>query len=85
MKTFTIMAIVMLTGMMAMGQARINAVTESRLKQTVPAVTVDNPALPLQVPSAVPHSKSALETTIGGSRYDMQTNQAISNRIFLFL
>jgi hypothetical protein len=84
MKTFTIGILVICMGMMAMGQSRMNAASESRLKRSVPAVTADFTGLPLQVNSVVPHSKSALETTLGGSRYDMQTNQAISNRICLF-
>ena len=84
MKTLSIAAIIMIMGIMTMGQSRISAAVESRVRQNAPAVPADDMVLPLRVSSGAPLSKPAMEVQIGGSRYDMQTNQAISNRICLF-
>jgi len=61
------------TVLLAAGQARMSKESESRLHAKIPAISTDIPVLPLQPPSVVPHSKSALETQIGSSKYDMQT------------
>ncbi len=84
MKTLSIAAIIMIMGIMTMGQSRISTAVESRVRQNAPAVPADDMVLPLRVSSGAPLSKPAMEVQIGGSRYDMQTNQAISNRICLF-
>jgi hypothetical protein len=84
MKTIILFTSVIFMSFIAMGQTKLNVVNESRVKQSAPATVSDSPYGPCQVASLVPHSKAAMEAIIGGTRYDMQTNEAISNRICLF-
>ncbi|MCK9421788.1 MAG: T9SS type A sorting domain-containing protein [Bacteroidales bacterium] len=53
--------------------------------KSVPATEIDNPvANPLQISNPSVNSKAVLEDDIGATRYDVQTNAAIANRIVLF-
>jgi hypothetical protein len=70
--------------LMAMGQSRISREKESRLTRNVPRITMDNPAGPVQAVNAVVNSKNGYGDLLGGSRYDMQTNHSVQNRICLF-
>ncbi len=84
MKIFTLLLSTILMTLIVNAQSKMKVVNESRLRHPAPAITADVPVMPLQAGNLITNSKAALESTLGGSRYDMQTNQAISSRICLF-
>ncbi len=65
--------------------AQLAHVSGSRLVKAVPAVAIDMPVVnPLQAVNASANSKAVLEDDLGSTRYDLQTNYAIQNRIVVF-
>ncbi len=86
MKKFTFLALFiwMAAIIPASAQRQMKASDDFRVRQSAPAVTLDFPVEPLQSANVTVNSKVALEVILGGSRYDMQTNQSVQNRIHLF-
>lgn len=52
--------------------------------QAVPAVALDNPVSPVQSGNALTLSKSTLEDILGETRYDVQSNSGIENRLVVW-
>jgi len=83
MKNSLLFLIAVSIGIASMAQLSRNV--NSRIVKSVPAVAVDLPmANPLQISNPSVNSKAVLEDNLGQTRYDLQTNEAIQNRIVLF-
>jgi len=80
MKKFTLLLVVFCISMMAIAQEKYSSV----VRKAIPAKTVKEQLLPDQPLNFITNSKSVLEDVIiGETRYDMQTNGAIQNRIYI--
>ena len=80
MKKFTLFLMVFCISAMTMAQVKYSAVA----KKAIPAQAIKEQVEPSQPFNFVANSKSVLEDIIiGETRYDMQTNGAIQNRIYL--
>jgi len=65
--------------------AQLARVASSRIIKEIPAVAVDLPAVnPAQYSNPVVNSKAVMEDVLGQTRYDLQTNYSIQNRIHFF-
>lgn len=83
MKNFLLFALALFIGFSTMAQRPKE--TSSRLIKSVPAVAIDNPAMaPAQGINPSVNSKSALEDELGQSRYDLQSNEALQNRLVIY-
>lgn len=80
MKKFTLLLVVFCISMIAIAQEKYSSV----VRKAIPAKTVKEELLPTQPLNFTTNSKSVLEDVIiGETRYDMQTNGAIQNRIYI--
>jgi len=58
---------------------------QSKYVQKVPRFTIDNAVMnPLQPHNNTVALKSTLEDQLGTTRYDMQTNEAVQNRFYVY-
>ena len=65
--------------------AQLSKIVHPRIVRDVPAVAVDIPVInPQQMANPAVNSKAILEDDLGQTRYDLQTNQSIQNRIYVF-
>jgi len=80
MKKFTLFLMVFCISAMTMAQMKYSTVA----RKAIPAQAIKEQVEPSQPLNYVANSKSVLdETILGETRYDMQTNGAIQNRIYL--
>jgi hypothetical protein len=80
MKKFTLFMLAFCISVMAMAQSKY-----SRLPvQSVPARAIKEQPVAAQPGNPVANTKSVMETTIGDSEYDMQTNGTIGNRLRVY-
>ncbi len=84
MRTILTFILVMCLCILANAQSKKFAVNESRVVTDVPRTAVESPVSPFQPANPVVLSKSTYGDLLGGSRYDMQTNHSIQDRICLF-
>jgi len=84
MKTLILLSVSLSLTMGVIGQSFKNAVPRDRFRQAAPAMEADLPAMPSQPGNFTANSKAALEQILGGSRYDMQTNQSMASRLILY-
>jgi len=83
MKKILLLLTVLSFGFVAVAQ--LSKVADSRFVKVLPANAIDMPAMnPHQFGNPSVNSKSALEDNLGQTRYDLQTNYAIQNRLYLF-
>ena len=80
MKKCLLFVFLLVLGTAVMAQShKIN--TKYSKGNAVPAVVLDNPISPVQLSNTAPLSKSALEETLGETRYDLQSNAGTQNRL----
>ncbi len=83
MKKILLFLLSLSIGVATMAQLSRNA--HPRVVRDVPAVAVDIPVMnPLQIANPSVNSKAVLEDDLGQTRYDLQTNESIQNRIYVF-
>ena len=83
MKKILLFTFALLFGLGTMAQ--LSRMQDTRLVRAVPADAIDLPVMdPLQLSNPSVNSKAVLEDDLGATRYDLQTNYAIQNRLFCF-
>ncbi|MEI7980944.1 MAG: T9SS type A sorting domain-containing protein [Bacteroidota bacterium] len=83
MKRILLFVLTMLIGVATMAQ--LSRMNNPRLVKAVPATAIDIPFInPTQGSNSSVNSKSVLEDNLGQTRYDLQTNESIQNRLCVF-
>jgi hypothetical protein len=80
MKKFTVLMLALSISAMAMAQSKFS----KSPVQAIPAQAIKSQVLPSQPGNPVANSKAALEDILGNTKYDMQTNGAIQNRMYVY-
>ena len=79
MKKFTLFLLVICISAMAMAQSKF---AKAPVK-SMPAQAIKNQILPVQSVNPITNSKAVQEDILGSTIYDMQTNGAIQNRMYI--
>jgi len=83
MKRLLLFVIALTFGSVTMAQ--LVQISKSHVVRDVPAAIIDLPVVnPLQTSNPFVNNKAVLENDLGLTRYDLQTNEAIQDRIYAF-
>jgi hypothetical protein len=84
MKKVLFVTAALLMGVAVLAQ-RSSVISTAKANLRVPApIAITDPVMPTQSVNTTVSTKSTLDELLGGSIYDMQTNGAIQNRLFMY-